>query len=379
MSPPAFTFKPEEIPDGFVWDGQMQHMTYPDWVPPEEIFNTWRRATSIPPLGYSISQEEGDETPEENYRTPYKHTHVAVIWQSRIRIQGSRKFDIFYDDPNDPDPHGMPRVLHPHILPKLNWTSMEQCFHYHTGWKLNVATHKMEYKKPHFLLVKLPPSFEFSREIMTEMCSASSLREACVVGNVRPKSVTDVAKLREDSSAAPKRHQHKYPLSSFKPNLLKPGAKVQWMYGGSGYGKTKRALADGDRPFICKPFDSVACLEYIRKRFDPKFHDVIVFDEADLRFLTRTQAIALLDQDEDCVLSVRFTHLELGADVRKIFVSNPPPEECWPADPHGAIRRRIDHICHVTEPCWLPPGVPGIPAPLPQPAAAAAYASPPGP
>ena len=115
---------------------------------------------------------------------------------------------------------------------------------------------------------------------------------------------------------------------------------VLHIHGGTGLGKTKMACAMFKSPLVIKPFNAIGCIERL-KTFNSSVHDGIVFDEADLRYLTREQAIALTDYDEESVLSVRYTTIVLPAGVKKIFVSNMP--DIWPASDQaiGAIKRRV--------------------------------------
>ena len=82
-------------------------------------------------------------------------------------------------------------------------------------------------------------------------------------------------------------------------------------------------------------------------------HDLLVLDEADLRFMTRETAIGFLDFDEDCTLSVRFTSFTLSAGVRKILISNPEAKTLYPEDKSGAIDRRLT-VRHVTHRLYIP-------------------------
>ena len=136
-------------------------------------------------------------------------------------------------------------------------------------------------------------------------------------------------------------------------------------------------LAQAKNPLFVKPFDSVGQLEKL-KNFDPKVHDMIICDEADLRFLTRQQAIAFADFDEDCTITVRFTSVDIPKGTKKIIISNPSPEQLWPHDPSGAIMRRIQPL-HITTKTFGPqppqppppqPPPPPLPPPRPQPMSA---------
>ena len=78
----------------------------------------------------------------------------------------------------------------------------------------------------------------------------------------------------------------------------------------------------------------------------------LVCVEADLSFMSRQQAIAFVDPDEPCTLDVRYRSFTLPAGVKKLLISNPDPKRLYPADPHGAIGRRVKTL-HITSPTWL--------------------------
>ena len=102
------------------------------------------------------------------------------------------------------------------------------------------------------------------------------------------------------------------------------------------------------------------------RKYDPKFHDGMVLDEADMKeFMSREQVIAFVDTDEDCELDVRFKSFTVPAGVRKIFVSNPPPQNLYPVDNAGAIARRMTYM-YIGWPTWQQQP-PRAPAPQPQP------------
>ena len=354
-----FDLKPIAVPDGFVWQGKLFHLTYSDHIPPETLLAVVRRATSIPLDGYSIAHEDTAEYNDEGtarITEGYEHTHMALIFHAPIKVTGSRKFDVFMSD--DTDPMGI-RQIHPHIQPKVSMVQMEQLFtQYHAGRKYNITTGKMAFNAPLLHVYHLPPLFEFHRAILEDVVAAPTLLDACVVGQVRVRSVSDVKMLRAEPKAA-KRFKHKYAAASF--TLRAPPAwHVLHIHGGTGLGKTKWALAQFNNPCLVKPFDSIGCLEGLEKAFDPEQHDGIVLDEANLSFLTRQQVIALFDPDEDCTLDVRFKSFTLPAGVKKIIVSNEAPHKLYPPDPHGAIARRFMHM-HITQSTY------GGPTPTPAP------------
>jgi hypothetical protein len=347
---------PQPVPDGFTWRGRMFHLTYKDHLPKEDIFAAVSRATSIPLLGYSVVHEETHEVSDDGTSdTAYYHTHLGMIFRAPISLKGSRKFDVWSGE----------EQYHPNVQPKLNMLAMEQIFtSYHRGRKFSIENGGYTFTPPVWIEQRLPLEFEWTEQIIDDVVNAPTLKAACIAGAVRPRTVNDCKALRDDAAAGDKkRFFHKFDRNSFK-NLLPLQFTAIHMYGGSGLGKTKLAASTFENPCFIKPFNSVGCLEAIAKRFDPKMHDGLVLDEADLRFLTREQVIAFLDFDEDCELDVRFKSFTLPAGTKKILISNPLPSQLYPApgypgDP--AIARRLS-VIHITEPTWI-----GAPTASPQP------------
>ena len=348
-----FTLAPIDIPDDFEWNGKCFHLTYATHVSKVDLLAAARRATSTQIVGWSLAQEDTAEYGDEGQQLSegYEHTHFAMIFASRIKLKGSRKFDIFVSDPTDPT--GLPRQLHPHVQPKVTMVQMEQLFtQYHAGRKYNIATGKMAYKPPILHEYHLPPAFEFHRAILEDVVAAPSLFEACIAGQVRPRSISDIKSLRDEQSKI-KRYKHKFDPASF--SLREPPSwQVIHVHGPSGFGKSKWAAARFKNPCYVCPFDSIGCLEALSRVFDPEQHDGIVLDEANLTFLTRQQVIALFDADEPCTMDVRFKSFTLPAGIKKVLCSNEPPSNLYPPDPHGAIARRFIPL-HITAPTYPSP------------------------
>ena len=340
-------FDPQPVPDDFEWRGDKFHLTYKGHHDKDIIMVTLSRATTVPLVGHSLVHETTFSEPYRNgdgelvSDDKYEHTHFGFIFKTRINLKGSRKFDI-YDGSEQ---------YHPNVLPKVTMASMEQLFlHYHRGRKYSIVTGKMEYTKPDFLDQKLPFNWDFTEQIIHEVVHAPSLGRACIAGGVRPRSVTDIRALRDDESEKKKPFVHQFDASTFHPFPVRAIRAVH-VYGGTGLGKTKCALAQFKNPLLIKPFNSIGCLEAIMRKFHDGFHDGLVLDEADLTFLTREQVIAILDFDEECQLDVRFKSFTLPAGLPKIIISNPPPGTLYPKDDSGAIWRRLD-IIHVTAPTY---------------------------
>ena len=346
-------FKLKSLPPGedFHWNRKMYHLTYAGWVSLDLVLSTIAGATNIVLVGYSVVHEEADDDEEdeedEDDGEPrgYRHTHVALIFLKRLNLRGARKFDVFADHPD-----GV-RIHHPHVAARCSMSHMEEIFtRYHPGSKYDIKTGKNVYKKPVFHSYKLPQDFEFHAAIMAEILEARNLVDACLAGNIRPRNVSDVRTLRAEAAKMPKHFEHKFAKDSFLKLISTPWSCLD-VYGRSGTGKTKWALAQFVEPFVCKPFNSIGHLEKL-KQFDPNFHDGIVLDECDLSFMSREEVIALVDPDEAPTINVRFGSFTLPAGVKKIFVGNPPPQSRYPADPWGAISRRMTYLGPIESPTY---------------------------
>ena len=344
-----FEFKPQAIPDGFVWKGKCFHLTYPSFVPFNLLHQAMARATSTRVQAYSFVHEEAKD-PGEDYT--YEHTHAAWVMEAALNVQGSRKMDVFVEDPQD---ETMLLQLHPHIQPKVTMRAMEAVFTtYHQGRKFNLETGKHEFTKPVALEQSMPYEWNWNQAVIKEIIDAPTLIQATIVGEIRPRTVMDCKVLREDAeNSEAKKFKHKFAKDSFYDLT----AGMQWfclhIWGATNLGKTKWAVAQFSNPLLIKPFNSVGGLEAIRKRFDPKFHDGIVCDEADLTFMSRENCIAFLDEDDPFSCMVRYTEFELPP-IRKIIISNPEPTNLYPSDEAGAIARRVQ-VLQITQKTYKDP------------------------
>ena len=318
--------EPVAIPDGFRWRTKLGHLTYAAHIPHEQLITHATMITCVPLVGFSVVHETSPDG--------HQHTHFGWMYKSALDLVGARKFDIYFCG----------AVIHPHMQPKLSATAMESLFNeYHMGRKYDVVTGKKAYTKPTAgPWQKLPPEFEWAREVMRDVVTAPTLQEAVVLAGVRPRSVMDVKLLRTEMEHAPKQFKHLFPRSSFLPPLFPVTWNVLHVCGPTGIGKTKFACAQFANPLYVKPFNAIGSLEKLKK-FNPTVHDGIVFDEVDLRAFSRELVIGLTDFDEESTLTVRYNVVEIPAGVRKIFISNLP--DIWPASDAsiGALARRVTH------------------------------------
>lgn len=351
-----FKLAPQPIPDGFHWRCKHVHLTYQGHIPRTALFEAVQRATSTPLTAWSYAHEEAQDPGETE---TYAHTHFALIFKVALNRSGSRIFDAFYDSD---DGSGLPIQVHPHAQPKVSLKQMELIFtDYHAGRKFDLAQGKTVFKKPILHEYKLPPMFQFHRAILEEMRSADTLLDACVVGEVRPRTIADVKLLRDEAASEPKKFKHLFDPSTFKQ--LGPSSWfILHVWGPTGIGKTKWACAQFKNPLHVKPFNTVGGLEIIKKKFDPTVHDGIICDEADFSFMSREQVIGFFDAEDDFACSVRYTTFEMPP-VRKILISNEPPAKLYPQDASGAIARRFQTL-HINAPPYYAPGCSSGPSPV---------------
>jgi hypothetical protein len=357
---PVFTHRMEALPDddqSFPWTKDIYHLTYAAPIEIVVLLALASRVTSTPLIGWSYAWEDTSEEVDGVWQVGHKHTHILYWFSKRLNLHGCRKFDVLTFD-ND----GNPLRHHPNILGMTRGHAEHLITKYHAGMKWSMEMNKTVYKPPIKYDYKLPPGFSFARAIIEEVITAPSLVDACVMAEVRPKTVNDIKQLRDEASKACKRFRPIFPKESFRP-VMPPDWTVVWAWGPSGVGKTKAMVIQVNNPCVIKPFDSIGCLESLMKQYDENVHDGLVLDEADLSFMTRQQVIAFLDQDEPCTLDVRYKSFTLPANLKKIFISNPDPNNLLPNDPYGAIARRMQ-VIHITEPTWLPRPVRAERAPL---------------
>lgn len=335
----------------FKWDGQNFHFVLDTLVEPLDLLATCRRATTVPVEGYAMAHEDSTKTRADGVIVEgHRHTHFCVRFKSRLNMQGARKFDVHAGV----DVNGNDVWLHPNVQ-KLTTVQCEQVMtQYLRGRKYDIEKGSYSFQEPIKYECKLPQAFEFTRAIMQDIVTAPSLFEACVAGEVRPRTVADVKALRDETAQGAKKFKHLYDPSTFK-SLLPRTWHFLHIHGGTGLGKTKWAVAQFKNPCVVKPFNSIGCVEMLLKKFDPLVHDGIVLDEADFKFMSVDTLKGFTDPDEDCTLTVRFKAAEIPP-IPKIAVSNPEPVALYPKDNSGAIARRVTTF-HVTEKTYTPPPV----------------------
>lgn len=288
---------PTKTKKEFRMQKRLWHLTYKTHIPINEILELIRKPKPRL-IGYSIVHELGSEKEMNEMR--YEHTHVAMIYEKLIDCTDCRKWDI--------------GKIHPHISPKMGMKWMENLFEsYHRGHKKTKDGKKL-FVPPIRLEQELPESFEFNRERLLAIKNAESLLEACMVGEIQPRSVSDVKILR--ASKRRRLCKAKYTLDDFAWEPLKNLAThAQVLVGASNIGKTQFALAHFDRALVVSSMDEL-------KKFEEGFHDGIIFDDMEFFEFKRTTQIHLTDLEMDRSIRVRHSDAFIPAGTPRIFTGN---------------------------------------------------------
>ena len=175
----GFVLEPQEVPQRFKWRGKYFHNTYPGFIEVNDLLHLAQTVTTVPLRCWSIAWER-KVTQVGNTTRTYCHTHMGLIFEAAINIEGCHKFDVGITDDN-----GLPDYIHPCIVPKLHIVQMGELFlNYHVGRKYDPIAGRVKYEKPALHEFHLPPDFEFGREIITDIEQANSHKEACVAAGV---------------------------------------------------------------------------------------------------------------------------------------------------------------------------------------------------
>lgn len=146
-------------------------------------------------------------------------------------------------------------------------------------------------------------------------------------------------------------YQHKYFMEDFlRLELPNPPGRSIFLHGPSNTGKTHFACAHFQNPMLVSDIDQL-------KRFNPKKHDGLVFDDMSFHHIPPEKVIHLVDQEFPREIRCRHANASIPANTPKIFThnsSNPffslsgsfPPT----LEQQRAINRRLE--------CW------NVPCPL---------------
>jgi len=276
--------------------------------------------------GHGVSEEpQRDEfEPEEEVRG-YAHTHVAVWFSVRSKFQSPRYFDtkVATDE-----------VIHPHIKSIRSERHMSIIY-----WKYHRKEPVSLYQS-----VDAPPvagnvdSFEKIKQ-------ATTLVEACVAAGIQPRTVTDIATIRNEKDP-PAPAERRFHPSSF--TLASPeGFRVLFVYGTSGTGKTEWAVHQFERPLLVRSLDQLHWLS--RCVGENPMYDGFILDDVNLERLEPEDVIQLVEFERDSCVRLRYRDATIPARTRRIICSNKSPEVAFglhrfPEEQEAAVRRRIGII-----------------------------------
>ena len=247
----------------------------------------------------------------------YDYTHVCCQWKKRLDLKGERCFDLTFNGER----------VHPNIKPLDTFQHLINIFEYH--------------RKEPVELYQLEPLPKGSGDVYSCVVDAPTLAEACQQLGVEVKTVNDVNLLRNNRS----RRQ----MLPVLDNMCKFTFQLEgtwrslWLTGPSGIGKTQWAIAEarvkypGKEPLLISHMDDL-------KQFDERIHNVMIFDDMSFNHLWREVMIHLTDWDIPRTLNVKHATVTIPHHTPKIFTTNVDWDEYWPADPHGAIKRRVRQV-----------------------------------
>jgi len=120
--------------------------------------------------------------------------------------------------------------------------------------------------------------------------------------------------------------QWNVPLNEFRQSII--------LWGAPGIGKTCYAQA-----ILKKNYLFINHLDQL-KGFDANFHAGIIFDDMSFTHLPREAQIALVDQEQDRAIHIRYNIALIPKGTPKIFTTNIPNGEIVDLS-DGAIKRRV--------------------------------------
>ena len=110
--------------------------------------------------------------------------------------------------------------------------------------------------------------------------------------------------------------------------------------GPSGVGKTQAVLAllyglFGEELLYLRGIEKL-------RDFDKIKHAIILFDDVDIRKLTREERLALLDRETPAEVRVLYKSVEIPASIMRVFISNESAEKQFGGE--KAIMRRVKEV-----------------------------------
>jgi hypothetical protein len=272
-------------------------------------------------LGTSIVHEASDA------EAPYDHTHFAWLWERAPNLHGARLMDVIVD--------GV--TIHPHAVHKSSLKWMELIFtRYHAGHKLSETGRPIHVKPVSGPWQELPPCFEWTDYILTEVSEAQDLIEGAQIAGVGIRSLHDVMLVQR--AKRPVQFEHNFARDSFRslavPQAFTSGAVgTLQIWGAIRLGKSEWALAQFANPLYVTDRNDL-------RDYRPGWHDGIVIDkmmpcERPPAGFTLAECEKLTDYTLPASIRCLYGVANIPKRVRKIVVTN--DRDVWPHDPHGQI------------------------------------------
>lgn len=262
------------------------------------------------PCGQSIDAN----TTSGGTSVPYAHTHVLL--QSKLKLSTR--------DPNYFDFAG----IHP------NWKPVATPKHFANTWDYHL-------KEPISRLCSKKTPGPMTSDQLTTLIEASSLAQAIQLAGVEVKTVSDLVHLRTSRETLP------YQIPGIKDrktwNLGFVRHPMVLLTGASGTGKTRFALDHFEKPLLVSRMEDL-------KRLTPN-HDGIVFDDFSFAGYTIEDCIHICDTEMPRTINVKHGSVTIPSMLPRIITSNKSFTELFPADPAGALARRV-HIVTVSHKLW---------------------------
>lgn len=313
----------DSLSDKFQFHGKRLHLTYPAWINLQGLIDWLPTVLGTTLKWYSACQEQG--------ATGHHHTHVAFETVETISFRSARKLDYL--------------GLHPMMKKVKTQLHVNAIWKYHQKAPLSLL-------QSEFCPIRDPNS-------LLQALSAPSLLAAAELMGIAPRTVNCLKILRSEYQTrqllpvlplARPCYWVQTPLSSFR---------VVWLYGLSGTGKTRWAIAAFKSPLIVTHLEAL-------KKFTPDLYDGILFDDICLSSMEPQVMIQLLDWEMPRCLDVKYGSVTIPAGTKRIVTSNLSIDATLPgANPEilRAIKRRCQ-IIYVDQPLYSDVEIPLSATPL---------------
>lgn len=291
---------------------QCMHITYKTHMDPQLWKDRFYPLHGEPKLISFVHESADDEN-------PYDHTHICVEWIKHFDTTNCRVFDF--------------QGIHPHLL-KVQGLEHKKCIVTKYHWKAPKGPVTIELEDDKVKLCPLQVGCDkwmLEAEAWDIAAAAPSLKDACLALGVRPKTISEVEKVR-----ATKKRKFTEPAEGVEVSRFKPldwnRQKALVLRGPAGIGKTQWALAQFNKPIMIEDLDEL--------RDVPPDCDGLVFDEVQFNLLAKAKKIALTDWEMDRTVRIRHTVARIPRHTPKIFTCN-EHEHTFGEDSHESVLRRI--------------------------------------